>query len=272
MEEESILNMQVAAAQAATIATGRHPRYVGYSTPVPASDHDEHSNTQGRLKIFLGAAAGVGKTYAMLEEAQGLRVQGKDVAIGYVELHGREETERLLAGMPEVPRKHIEYRGTAFEEMDVAAVIARKPELALVDELAHTNPPGMPHEKRYEDIEEILAHGIDVYSTVNIQHLESLNDRVFELTGMRVRETFPDRIFDLADEVVLIDLPPDDLRERIQQGKVYRPEKVAQALQNFFNVGNLVALRELALREAADAVETSGTTTGLTGRACPTAG
>ena len=202
---------------------------------------------KGRLKIFLGAAAGVGKTYAMLEEAQGLRAQGRDVVIGYVELHGRDETERLLTGLEAIPRKEMQYRGTALQEMDTDALIARKPQLALVDELAHTNPPGLHHEKRYEDIEEILEHGIDVYSTVNIQHLESLNDRVYELTGTRVRETFPDRLFDLADEVVVIDLPPNDLRERIRQGKVYRTDKIEQALQNFFNIGNLTALRELAL-------------------------
>ncbi len=210
-----------------------------------------------RLKIFLGAAAGVGKTYAMLEEARDLKAQGVEVAIGYVELHGRKETERLLAGLEVIPCKQVEYRGTTLEEMDTEAIIARQPQLVLVDELAHTNAPGSLREKRYEDIEEILKHGIDVYSTVNVQHLESLNDRVNELTGTRVRETFPDRIFELADEVVLIDLPPEDLRERIRQGKVYRPEKVEQALTNFFKPSNLMVLRELALRETADAVQTS---------------
>jgi two-component system sensor histidine kinase KdpD len=210
------------------------------------------------LKIFLGAAAGVGKTYAMLEEAQQLKTEGLDVVIGYVELHGRQETERLLAGLEVVPRRVVEYREMRQEELDTAAVIARHPQLVLIDELAHTNPPGSPFEKRYQDIEEILKHDIDVYSTVNVQHLESLNDQVYELTGTRVRETFPDRIFDLADEVVLIDLAPDDLRRRIREGKVYRPEKIDLALENFFKTSNLLALRALALRETADAIQTSG--------------
>lgn len=211
----------------------------------------------GTLKIFLGAAAGVGKTYAMLEEAQQLRAQGIEVVIGYVELHGRKDTERLLDGFEVVPNKKTEYRGTTLEEMDTEAIIARQPQLVLVDELAHTNAPGSTHTKRYEDIEEILKNGIEVYSTVNVQHLESLNDRVFELTGTRVRETFPDHIFNLASEVRVIDLPPEDLRQRIRQGKVYRPEKIEQALDNFFRASNLTVLRELALRETADAVETS---------------
>ncbi|NWJ45617.1 MAG: universal stress protein [Chloroflexi bacterium] len=211
----------------------------------------------GSLKIFLGAAAGVGKTYAMLEEGQELRAQGIDVTIGYVELHGRKDTERLLEGFEIIPVRKVSYRGTTLEEMDSEAIIARQPQLVLIDELAHTNAPGSEHEKRYEDIEEILLSGIDVYSTVNIQHLESLNDRVFELTGTRVRETFPDRILDLAKEVRLIDLPPEDLRDRIKQGKVYRPEKIQQALEHFFKTANLTVLRELALRETADSVESS---------------
>jgi two-component system sensor histidine kinase KdpD len=211
----------------------------------------------GRLKVFLGAAAGVGKTYAMLEEGQQLRANGIEIAIGYVELHGRKDTERLLEGFEIIPCKQVDYRGTSLEEMDTEAIILRRPQLALVDELAHTNAPGSERTKRYEDIEEILANGIDVHTTVNVQHLESLNDRVFELTGTRVRETFPDRLLDQADEVVLIDLPPEELRERIRQGKIYRPEKIDQALQNFFRTGNLMALRELALRETADAIETS---------------
>ena len=215
---------------------------------------------KGKLKIFLGAAAGVGKTYTMLEEAQQLHRAGTDVVIGYVEMHGRSETEALLPGLEVLPRNVIEYRGATLEEMDTAAIIERHPQLVLVDELAHTNPPDFPHTKRYEDIEEILAAGIDVYSTVNVQHLESLNDRVYELTGTRVRETFPDRILELADQVVLIDVSPEDLRERLKQGKIYRPEKVEQALQNFFKSSNLLVLRELALRETADALESSGTT------------
>lgn len=214
---------------------------------------------RGSFKIFLGAAAGVGKTYAMLEEARDLKSQGMDVVIGYVELHGRKDTERLLEGFEIIPRLKVEYRGTVLEEMDTAAVLVRQPQLVLVDELAHTNPPGLEHAKRYEDIEEILAAGIDVYSTVNVQHLESLNDRVYELTKTRVRETFPDRILELADNVILIDLPPEELRERIRQGKVYREDKIYQALNNFFKTSNLLVLRELALRETADAVETSAT-------------
>jgi two-component system sensor histidine kinase KdpD len=215
------------------------------------------NTSQGRLKIFLGAAAGVGKTYAMLEEAQRLRENGLDVVVGYVEFHGRKETERLLVGLGIITYLKIEYRSTILEEMDTATIIERRPQLVLVDELAHTNAPGLAHTKRYEDIEEILKAGIDVFTTVNVQHVESLNDRVFELTGTKVRETFPDRFLDLADEVVLIDLPPEDLRERIREGKIYRPEKIEQALQNFFTASNLMILREMALRETADAVESS---------------
>lgn len=217
----------------------------------------EGEHRRGRLKIFLGAAAGVGKTYAMLEEAQALRRQGMDVVIGYVELHGRKDTEALLEGLEQIPLKKVAYQGVELAEMDTEAVIRRCPALALVDELAHTNAPGSPHGKRYEDIEDILAAGINVYSTVNVQHLESLNDQVYQLTGTRVRETFPDRIISLCDEVVLIDLPPEELRERLRQGKIYAPTKVEQALANFFRLGNLVALRELALRETADAIKSS---------------
>ncbi|HEX2915704.1 MAG TPA: universal stress protein [Chloroflexia bacterium] len=235
------------------------------SEPVAESSVVQHESNptfwkpwkHGRLKVFLGAAAGIGKTYAMLEEAQQLKAQGVDVVVGYVELHGRKDTEKLLEGLEVVPLRKVEYRGTLLEEMDTAAVIARQPQLVLVDELAHTNTPGLATGKRYEDIEQILEQGIDVYSTVNVQHLESLNDWVYELTGTRVRETFPDRILSLAGEVVLIDLPPQELRDRIRQGKVYRPEKIDDALNNFFKLGNLMALRELALRETADAVESS---------------
>ncbi len=217
----------------------------------------EGERRRGRLKIFLGASAGVGKTYAMLEEGQRLKATGMDVVVGYVELHGRKETEALVVGLELVPRRVAAYQGAMLEEMDVAAVIRRQPALALVDELAHTVAPGTPHSKRYEEIEDLLASGIDVYSTVNVQHLESLNDQVAALTGVRVRETFPDRIISLADEVVLIDLPPEELRARIREGKVYAPGKVEQALGNFFRLSNLVALRELALREAADAIKSS---------------
>jgi two-component system, OmpR family, sensor histidine kinase KdpD len=247
--------------------TGRKPRQISLSeldapleefdAPAKKKEHS-HPSKRGKLKIFLGAAAGVGKTYTMLEEANQLKQDGVDVVVGYVELHGRKNTEKLLDGLEIIERLPVQYRGTILEEMNTEAIIARKPKVALIDELAHTNAPGMKYQKRYEDIEEILEHGIDVYSTVNVQHLESLNDRVFDMTGTRVRETFPDRLFDIANEVVLVDLPAEDLRERIRQGKVYKPEKIEQALQNFFRTGNLIALRELALRETADAVETSG--------------
>lgn len=212
---------------------------------------------RGRLKIFLGSAAGVGKTYAMLLEARERRRAGIDVVAGYVEAHARPDTQALLEGLEIIPPKRVSYRGVELSEMDLGAVLARRPALALVDELAHTNAQGVTHAKRYEDVEELLAQGINVYSTVNIQHLESLNDQVFLLTGTRVRETVPDRLLDLADEVILVDLSPDELQERLRQGKIYPPAQAQQALANFFKTGNLVALRELALRETADAVESS---------------
>jgi len=210
----------------------------------------------GRLKIFFGASPGVGKTYAMLAEAQLLRAQGRDVVVGVVESHGRAETARLIAGLEALPRKPVEYRDRAFEEFDLDAALARKPALLLVDELAHTNAPGSRHPKRYQDVHELLAAGIDVYTTVNVQHLESLNDIVGSITGIKVRETLPDRVFDEADEVVLVDLTPDDLLIRLKEGKVYFPEQAARAIQNFFRKGNLLALRELALRRTADRVDT----------------
>jgi two-component system sensor histidine kinase KdpD len=213
--------------------------------------------SRGHLKVVMGAAAGVGKTFAMLTEAQQRKRQGVDVVVGYVEAHKRAETLALMEGLEIVPYRSVEYRGTTLTEMNLDAVLARRPQLALVDELAHTNAPGGRHEKRYEDIEELLANQIDVYSTVNVQHLESLNDVVYRLTGTRVRETVPDRIIQLADEVALVDLPPDELRERLRQGKVYPPDQALQALNNFFRTGNLVALRELALRETANVVESS---------------
>jgi two-component system sensor histidine kinase KdpD len=202
---------------------------------------------RGQYRILLGMAAGVGKTYRMLQEGQQAQAEGRDVVIGYLEPHDRPETTALAEGLEQVPR--------LGGEMDVDAVILRKPELALADELAHTNVPEARNRKRYEDIEEILVAGIDVTSTVNVQHLESLNDEVFELTGVRVRETFPDRILDEADEVVLVDLTPEALRERIATGKVYPRERVDTALVNFFRLDNLAALRELVLRELAEDVE-----------------
>jgi two-component system sensor histidine kinase KdpD len=209
----------------------------------------------GRYRILLGMAPGVGKTYRMLQEGRQAKAEGRDVVIGYLEPHDRPETAALAEGLETVPRLRAAHGGLALEEMDVDAVIARASELALIDELAHTNAPGSRHEKRFEDIEDVLAADIDVISTVNIQHLESLNDSIFELTGVRVRETFPDRILDEADEVVLVDLSPESLQDRMRAGKVYKPERAEVALQNFFKLDNLGALRELALRELAEDVE-----------------
>jgi two-component system sensor histidine kinase KdpD len=200
-------------------------------------------------------AAGVGKTYRMLQEGQHAKDDGVDVVIGYLEPHNRPETSALAEGLEAVPRMKVAHAGLELWEMDVDAVIARAPELALVDELAHTNAPGMRHEKRYQDIDDILAAGIDVISTVNVQHLESLNDAIFELTEVRVRETFPDRILGEADEVVLIDVTPEALQERLRAGKIYAPDRAEAALVNFFRADRLSALRELALREVAEDVE-----------------
>jgi two-component system, OmpR family, sensor histidine kinase KdpD len=210
---------------------------------------------RGHHRILLGAAAGVGKTYRMLLEGRQAADQGIDIVIGYLEPHDRPDTIAIAEGLEFVPRRRAEHGDVQLEEMDTEAVIRRLPELALVDELAHTNAPGSEHTKRYEDIDEILAAGIDVISTVNIQHLESLNDVVFETTGVRVRETFPDRVLDEADEIVLVDLTPEELRERIQAGKVYPKVRVQTALENFFRTDNLQSLRQLALREVAEDVE-----------------
>jgi two-component system, OmpR family, sensor histidine kinase KdpD len=210
---------------------------------------------RGRHKVFLGMAAGVGKTYRMLQEGQAEAMTGRDVVIGYLEPHGRVETLEQAAGLEVVPRRRVEYRDTALEEMDLPGVLRRDPELCLIDELAHTNAPGAEHPKRYEDVQDVLAIGIDVYSTVNVQHLESLNDQVAELTGTRVRETVPDAVLASADDVVLIDITPDSLIERLLAGKVYPQERVQTALNNFFKVENLSALREVALRQVAEEVE-----------------
>jgi two-component system sensor histidine kinase KdpD len=209
----------------------------------------------GRLKIFLGAAAGVGKTYAMLGEARLLKAAGVDVVIGYLEAHGRRTTEDRAAGFEVAPRRLVRVSGHPWTEMDLDWVIDRNPQLVLVDELAHTNLPGGRHAKRWMDVEELLAGRIDVFTTVNVQHLESLNDKVAELTGVRVRETFPDRLLARADEVVLIDVPPEALRERIAQGLVYAADKIPSALGNFFTVEHLTGLRALALRETAELQE-----------------
>jgi two-component system sensor histidine kinase KdpD len=220
-------------------------------------DREEVSSgpQRGRLKVFLGAAAGVGKTYAMLGEARDLKAAGVDVVIGYLEAHLRRATEDRAAGLEVAPRRVARVGGRTFTEMDVDWLLDRKPQLCLVDELAHTNHPGGRHAKRWQDVEELLDADIDVFTTVNIQHLESLNDKIFELTGVRVRETFPDRLLRRADSLVLIDLPPGALRERIAQGRVYATEKIPTALANFFRTENLVALRALALREVAEQQE-----------------
>lgn len=210
---------------------------------------------RGRLKIFLGYAPGVGKTYSMLNEANRRLKRGKDIVIGYVESHQRLETDNQIGELEVIPRKKIEYNGVVMEEMDTDAIIARKPQVALVDELAHTNVPGSKYAKRYEDVEEILSNGIDVMTTLNIQHLESLNDVIKRITSIAVRETIPDRIVDKADDIVFIDLPPEALQKRLRRGCVYKLDKVDQALKNFFRKGNLNALREIALRQTAEEVD-----------------
>jgi len=207
-----------------------------------------------RLRIYIGAAPGVGKTYAMLQEAHALRARGLNAVVGYVETYGRRDTEAQLRDLEIVPRRIIEYRGVQMEEMDVDAIVARKPQVCVVDELAHTNVPGSRHAKRYEDVLEILDAGSHVMTAVNIQHLETLNDAVAKVTGVRVRETVPDTFLDRADEVINVDVTVEELRNRLREGKIYRPEKVEQALTNFFRKGNLSTLRELALRAVADEV------------------
>ena len=218
------------------------------------TDEDQRAE-RGRLKIFLGYAAGVGKTYAMLNAARERQAEGIDVLIGYVETHGRPETERLLEGMPTLERRQIAYRGTTLLELDLDGLLERAPELALVDELAHTNAPGSRHPKRYQDVRELLDAGIDVYTTLNVQHLESYNDVVAQITGIRVHETVPDLVLDGSTTVELVDLPPDELRRRLAEGKVYIPQQAAAAADRFFRVGNLTALREIALRRAAQQVD-----------------
>src|SRR5271155_5491823 len=219
-----------------------------------AAAHREESRI-GKLRIFVGAAPGVGKTYEMLQQARARKKDGYDVVVGIVETHGRRETEALLEGLEIVPRQRIEYKGQWLEEMDLDAVIARRPQIVLVDELAHTNAEGSRHPKRYLDVEELMGRGIDVYTTVNIQHIESLNDVVAQITHVRVRETVPDAVFDRADAVELVDLTPDDLIQRLKEGKVYVPKQAERALELFFSPANLTALRELALRRTAERVD-----------------
>jgi two-component system, OmpR family, sensor histidine kinase KdpD len=209
----------------------------------------------GKLRIFVGAAPGVGKTYEMLQQARARKKDGYDIVVGVVETHGRRETEALLEGLEVIPRRRLDYKGQWLDEMDLDAIIARHPQIVLVDELAHTNAAGSRHPKRYLDVEELLGHGINVYTTVNIQHIESLNDVVAQITHVRVRETVPDSVFDRADAVELVDLTPDDLIQRLKEGKVYVPKQAERALENFFSPANLTALRELALRRTADRVD-----------------
>jgi two-component system sensor histidine kinase KdpD len=237
-------------------------RYNLRDSPPPAAvsesldtSADGNLPRRGRLRIYLGMAAGVGKTYAMLNEGRRRKARGTDVVIGYVETHKRPITEQQIGDLEVVPRKRLVYRGVTIEEMDVDAVLARHPQVALVDELAHTNIPGSRNAKRYQDAQELLAAGITVISTLNIQHLEGLNDIVEAITGVRQRETLPDRVLDEADEVELVDIAPDALRARLRHGNVYPPEVAQRALDNYFSQSNLTALRELALRRTAEKTE-----------------
>jgi two-component system sensor histidine kinase KdpD len=209
---------------------------------------------RARLRVYIGAAPGVGKTYRMLRDAHQLRGQGLDVVVAIVETYGRADTDAQIGDLEVVPKKQLPYRGVVLDDMDLDGVLARKPQVAVVDELAHTNAPGSRHEKRYQDVIDLLEAGIHVMTAVNIQHLETLNDAVSRVTGVRVRETVPDTFFDRADEVINVDVTVEELRERLRQGKIYRPEKIEQALGNFFRKGNLSTLRELALRAVADEV------------------
>src|SRR5260221_11924207 len=220
-----------------------------------APEMDSQQRGRGRLRVYLGAVAGAGKTYAMLTEGHHRESEGTDVVVGYVETHKRPQTQAQLGDLEVVPRKQVTYRGVTLEEMDTDAIIARHPQLVLVVELAHTNAPGSIHTKRYQDVEDLLAAGIDVSTTLNIQHLESLNDQVASITGVRVRETLPDRILDQAEEVELIDISPHALRQRMRNGNIYPPGRIDAALDNFFREGNLTALRELALRRTAEKTE-----------------
>ena len=222
---------------------------------IQEEEETEAPRTTGRLKIFLGFCAGVGKTYHMLEEARLAVKNGIDTVIGVVETHGRKETQALLEGLTILPRKKIEYNGISLEEMDIDKILELKPELVIVDELAHTNVPSSRHEKRYQDVEELLNAGINVFSTLNIQHVESQIDIVQQISHVKIHETVPDSILELADEVELVDLTSEKLLERLHEGKVYIPEKAKQAMQKFFRKGNLLALRELALRYTAKRVD-----------------
>jgi two-component system, OmpR family, sensor histidine kinase KdpD len=214
----------------------------------------DFAGRRGRLKLFFGYAAGVGKTFSMLQAAHAQARDGKQVVIGYVEPHERPETLALIDGLELLPPLKVPYRGAVLKELDLDAALERKPEIILVDELAHTNAPGVRHSKRWQDVAELLDAGIDVYSTVNVQHIDSLNDIVAQISGVTVRETVPDRVLEMADEVVLVDLPPEELLQRLKQGKVYVASQAADAIARFFRRENLVALRELALRQTAERV------------------
>lgn len=247
-----------------SLGLGRNPcdtlKQVNRERPDPdallsALRREEAVRPRGRLKLFLGASAGVGKTYAMLSEAHEQTERGIDVVVGLVETHGRRETEALLDGLDLLPRRRSEYRGVQIEEFDLDGALARRPRLIVVDELAHTNAPGSRHAKRWQDVDELLEAGIDVYSAVNVQHLESLKDAVAQITGILVKESVPDAFLERADEIEVVDIPPDELRQRLREGKVYVPERIEHALEGFFKTGNLMALRELALRRAADRVD-----------------
>jgi two-component system sensor histidine kinase KdpD len=223
----------------------------------------DDTTQRGRHKVFLGMAAGVGKTYHMLQEGQADADAGRDVVVAYLEPHDRPETAAQARRLELVPRRRIVYRENELGEMDLPAVLARHPELALIDELAHTNAPGVEHPKRYQDVDDVLGAGIDVFSTVNVQHLESLNDQVAELTGVHVRETLPDDVLGRADEVVIVDLTPEALIARMRAGRIYRPDRVSAALNGFFKLENLAALREVALRQVAEEVEAKRLTQGV---------
>ena len=236
-----------------TTAAGRTPRERGTATAEFLALLKRRE--RGKLKVYIGSSAGTGKTYRMLQEAHALRKRGVDIVIGFVETHGREETAALIGDLEVIPRRRIEYRGVVLEEMDLDAVVARRPQVALVDELAHTNVPTAGHRKRWEDVMTLLDEGISVISAVNVQHLESLNDVIQRTLGVTVRETVPDWVVASADQVVNLDISAEDLRERLIEGKIYAPEKVQSALSNFFTPENLTTLRELALREVASSVE-----------------
>ncbi|MGH7469387.1 MAG: hypothetical protein ACRENP_15660 [Longimicrobiales bacterium] len=227
---------------------------------MPERDGDDflqllHSRKRGRLKVYVGSAAGVGKTYRMLQEAESLRARNVDVVLGFIETHGRLDTEALVRDLEVVARKKMEYRGVQLEEMDVDAVLARQPEVVVVDELAHTNVAGSRNHKRHEDVLDLLHAGINVITAVNIQHIESLNDIITRNLGVTVRETVPDSVIEQADQVVNIDVSAEDLRQRLAEGKIYVQEKIDAALENFFSTHNLTMLRELALREVASSVD-----------------